>query len=220
MERALQAEIYTKVLEVIRLLRESRKRIVLAESCTGGAIAASLTGVPGVSEVFCGSMVVYRDDSKTRWLGLDPAMLSDPEIGSVSPQASEWLARQVLACTPEADVSLAVTGHFGPDAPAHLNHRIFVALVQRADRRVFSKEALLPDPCSKNARNDSTISSESALEKPSVKLIRENVEARSIETSNSNRDERWQVRGELRSQAVGLTLDLALEVLTSGTISE
>lgn len=154
MERASQAKIYTKVLEVIRLLRESHKRIVLAESCTGGAVAASFTGVPGVSEVFCGSMVVYRNDTKTRWLGLDPAMLADPEIGSVSPQTSQLLARQVLAQTPEADFALAVTGHFGPDAPANLNRRIFVALVRRVDFRVWTKAALLPDLASKDSVND------------------------------------------------------------------
>jgi PncC family amidohydrolase len=144
-ERTSQAKIYTKVLEVIRLLRESRKRIVLAESCTVGAIAANFTVVPGVSEVFCGSMVVYRNDSKTQWLGLDPAMLADPEIGPVSPQTSELLARRVLATTPEADFALAITGHFGPDAPSHLNRRIFVALVRREDFQVWTKDALLPD---------------------------------------------------------------------------
>lgn len=218
MERALQAEIYTKVLEVIRLLRESRKRIVLAESCTGGAVAASFTGVPGVSDVFCGSMVVYRNDTKTQWLGLDPDMLADPEIGSVSPQASEWLARQVLACTPEADISLAVTGHLGPDAPAHLNRRIFVALLRRADLRVFTKEALLAESGSKNSNNGS-IRSEIAPEESSAELIEENPRLLLIGKTNSIRNERWQVRGELRSQAVGLALDLALEVLASSSNS-
>lgn len=154
MERTSQVKIYTKVLEVIRLLRESRKRIVLAESCTGGALAANFTIVPGVSEVFCGSMVVYRNDTKTQWLGLDPAMLADPEKGSVSPQTSESLARQVLAHTPEADFALAVTGHFGPDAPGHLKRRIFVALVRRADFRVWTKNALLPDLASIHSVNN------------------------------------------------------------------
>lgn len=145
MERNFQSEIYPKVLEVIRLLRESGNRIVLAESCTGGAIAANFTLVPGVSEVFCGSMVVYRNDSKSQWLGLDPVMLADPEIGPVSPQTSQLLASRVLECTPEADYALAVTGHFGPDAPSHLNRRIFVAVVRRQDLQVWTKEALLPD---------------------------------------------------------------------------
>ena len=192
MERASQAKIYTKVLEVIRLLRESRKRIVLAESCTGGAVAANFTVVPGVSEVFCGSMVVYRNDSKTQWLGLDPAMLADPEIGSVSPQTSQLLAQQVLAHTPEADFALAVTGHFGPEAPAHLNRRIFVALVRRADFQVWTKDALLPDLDSIHSEYGPM----SASKKDGFRISYANA------------------RGELQSMAVEWTLDLLIEALT------
>ena len=192
MERASQAKIYTKVLEVIRLLRESRKRIVLAESCTGGAVAANFTVVPGVSEVFCGSMVVYRNDSKTQWLGLDPAMLADPEIGSVSPQTSQLLAQQVLAHTPEADFALAVTGHFGPEAPAHLNRRIFVALVRRADCQVWTKDALLPDLDSIHSEYGPM----SASKKDGFRISYANA------------------RGELQSMAVEWTLDLLIEALT------
>ncbi|MFM7928628.1 MAG: CinA family protein, partial [Pirellula sp.] len=64
----LEEAIYSKVLDVIRLLRESNRRIVLAESCTGGLAAAWFTSVPGASDVFCGSMVVYRNDTKSQWL--------------------------------------------------------------------------------------------------------------------------------------------------------
>ncbi|MCE2751695.1 MAG: CinA family protein [Pirellula sp.] len=192
MERASQAKIYTKVLEVIRLLRESRKRIVFAESCTGGAVAANFTVVPGVSEVFCGSMVVYRNDSKTQWLGLDPVMLADPEIGSVSPQTSQLLAQQVLAHTPEADFALAVTGHFGPDAPAHLNRRIFVALVRRGDFQVWTKNALLPDLASQASVNGPA----GAFKKDSMCEIHPHI------------------RSEFQAMAVEWTLDLVLEALS------
>ena len=192
MERTSQAKIYTKVLEVIRLLRESRKRIVLAESCTGGAVAANFTVVPGVSEVFCGSMVVYRNDSKTQWLGLDPAMLADPEIGSVSPQTSQLLARQVLAHTPEADFALAVTGHFGPDAPAHLNRRIFVALVRRGDFQVWTKDALLPDLASQACVNGPAAASK----------------------KDSMSDIHPHIRSDFQAIAVEWTLDLVLEALS------
>jgi PncC family amidohydrolase len=193
-ERASQSKIYTKVLEVIRLLRESRKRIVLAESCTGGALAANFTVVPGVSEVFCGSMVVYRNDSKTQWLGLDPAMLADPEIGPVSPQTSELLARRLLAHTPEADFALAVTGHFGPDAPANLNRRIFVAVFRREDFQVWTKDALLPDLASIDSEHGPmTASKKDGASKTYP-----------------------QPRSALQSIAVEWTLDLLIEALIKG----
>jgi PncC family amidohydrolase len=198
-ERTSQTKIYTKVLEVIRLLRESRKRIVLAESCTGGAIAANFTMVPGVSEVFCGSMVVYRNASKTQWLGLDPAMLANPKIGPVSPQTSELLARQVLAHTPEADFALAITGHFGPDAPAHLNRRIFVALVRREDFQVWTKDALLPDLASIHTETGYTENGPTSASKKDG-------------ASKSN----TYSRSELQSIAVEWTLDLIIEALNQG----
>jgi PncC family amidohydrolase len=198
-ERTSQTKIYTKVLEVIRLLRESRKRIVLAESCTGGAIAANFTMVPGVSEVFCGSMVVYRNASKTQWLGLDPAMLANPKIGPVSPQTSELLARQVLAHTPEADFALAITGHFGPDAPAHLNRRIFVALVRREDFQVWTKDALLPDLASIHTETGYTENGPTSASKKDG-------------ASKSN----TYSRSELQSIAVEWTLDLIIEALIKG----
>jgi PncC family amidohydrolase len=198
-ERTSQTKIYTKVLEVIRLLRESRKRIVLAESCTGGAIAANFTMVPGVSEVFCGSMVVYRNASKTQWLGLDPAMLANPKIGPVSPQTSELLARQVLAHTPEADFALAITGHFGPDAPAHLNRRIFVAVVRREDFQVWTKEALLPDLASIDSETGYTENGPTSASKKDG-------------ASKSN----TYSRSELQSIAVEWTLDLIIEALIKG----
>lgn len=193
-ERASQAKIYTKVLEVIRLLRESRKRIVFAESCTGGAVAANFTVVPGVSEVFCGSMVVYRNDSKTQWLGLDPAMLADPEISSVSPQTSQLLAQQVLAHTPEADFALAVTGHFGPEAPAHLNRRIFVALVRRRDFQVWTKDAFLPDLASLHSHSENGPAGDSK--------------------KDSMSDIHPHIRSEFQAIAVEWTLDLVLETLS------
>ena len=199
MERTSQTKIYTKVLEVIRLLRESRKRIVLAESCTGGSIAANFTLVPGVSEVFCGSMVVYRNDSKTQWLGLDPAMLANPKIGPVSPQTSELLARQVLAHTPEADFALAITGHFGPDAPAHLNRRIFVALVRREDFQVWTKDALLPDLASIHTETGYTENGPTSASK-----------------KDGVRKTYPHLRSELQSLAVEWTLDLIIEALIKG----
>ena len=73
--------------ELIRL----RKRIVFAESCTAGLLAATLGQIAGVSEVLCGSAVTYRNLTKANWLGIDPALLDNPHIGPVS----EIVARQM-----------------------------------------------------------------------------------------------------------------------------
>lgn len=140
---ALEESIYSKVLEVIRLLRESKRRIVLAESCTGGLAAAWFTSVPGASDVFCGSMVVYRNDTKSQWLGLDPNALANPKVGSVGSWTSNQLAKKVMLQTPEADVSIAITGHLGPNAPEVFNGRIFIAGMIRSPERCLASECRL-----------------------------------------------------------------------------
>lgn len=112
-------------------LRQTGRRLVLAESCTGGLAAATLTGIPGISDLFCGSAVVYRNATKTAWLGVPADQLDDPAIGPVSSQTAEDMARGALARTSEADLAAAITGHLGPDAPDGLDGVIFVGVAQR-----------------------------------------------------------------------------------------
>lgn len=100
--------------EVARLLGKSNRKVVFAESCTAGRIAATLGSVPGISRFLCGSAVVYREQTKTAWLDVDPKTLA--EHSAVSEQATRQITQGVLEKTPEADISLGITGHLGPDA--------------------------------------------------------------------------------------------------------
>jgi nicotinamide-nucleotide amidase len=102
---------------VAAALQAQDEFLVLAESCTGGLVAASMTGIPGISGRFCGSAVVYRETTKMAWLGVSPELLE--EFTAESVETTECLARSVLEKTPEATVSAAVTGHLGPNAPIH-----------------------------------------------------------------------------------------------------
>jgi len=103
---------------ILALLGRHNIRLVAAESCTGGLLASFLTSIPGASQHFCGSLVVYRDDSKSKWLGVEKKLLDDPLITSVSSLVTEKLAREALSRTPEASLAFAITGHLGPNAPA------------------------------------------------------------------------------------------------------
>ena len=85
--------------------------LALAESCTGGLIASTLTSVPGASEYFHSSVVSYSPDAKQRFLGLDPDL---PE-GIVSAEAARAMAEGALRAT-GADIALATTGNSGPEA--------------------------------------------------------------------------------------------------------
>ena len=115
--------------EVASLLRQSRQRIVFAESCTGGLVSASLARVPGISEFLCGSAVVYRLDTKARWLGISEASLVDP--GPVSDVVARAMAVGILSRTPEADLAASITGHLGPNAPGDQDGLIFIGIARR-----------------------------------------------------------------------------------------
>jgi len=115
------------------LLEEHDLKIVFAESCTGGLVSATLTRIPGVSAYHCGSAVVYRKETKSGWLGIPRTMLDKP--GPVSRVVAAEMARRVLAKTPEADLSAAVTGHLGPGAPKRQDGLVYVALALRGPSR-------------------------------------------------------------------------------------
>jgi nicotinamide-nucleotide amidase len=126
--------VYSESVKLYALLQQFDQRLVLAESCTAGLVAAELGRIPGISNHFCGSLVVYRNDAKVRWLGIDPAVLEDPEIGPVSPRVTESLAVSALRTTPEATLAGAITGHLGPGAPESLDGIVYCAIATRAER--------------------------------------------------------------------------------------
>lgn len=96
---------------VISLLKEKGLKLALAESCTGGALAARLTGVAGCSDVFLESAVTYSNDAKASRLGVNPAALA--EYGAVSPETAKEMA-EGIARTSGADIGLSITGIAGP----------------------------------------------------------------------------------------------------------
>jgi competence/damage-inducible protein CinA-like protein len=97
---------------VLALLRARGLGLATAESCTGGMVAARLTGVPGASESFLGGVVAYSDELKTRGLGVSTELLE--EHGAVSAAVAEAMARGARERL-GTDVAVAVTGIAGPD---------------------------------------------------------------------------------------------------------
>ena len=92
-------------------LRRLGVRFSLAESCTGGLVAASLTDAPGVSEVFARSYVTYANSAKEAELGVPGALLAEHGAGS------EACARAMALGARErsgADLAVSITGIAGP----------------------------------------------------------------------------------------------------------
>lgn len=86
-------------------------RIGLAESCTGGMLAARLSERPGASEYLAGGVVSYSNEAKSELLGVDPAAIE--AHGAVSPEVAMAMAEGALSRF-EADVACAITGIAGP----------------------------------------------------------------------------------------------------------
>jgi len=97
---------------VHRLLQARGETIVVAESCTGGRLAAALTAVPGSSKSFLGGIVAYDNAVKVAQLGVREETLQ--RYGAVSEETAREMAqgaRVRLAATH----AIATTGIAGPD---------------------------------------------------------------------------------------------------------
>lgn len=96
---------------VIEIFREKGLSLALAESCTGGMIAETITNVAGASDIFYGSAVTYVNSAKEHILGVTRETLE--KHGAVSSECAEEMAcgaRRVYG----ADVAMSVTGIAGP----------------------------------------------------------------------------------------------------------
>lgn len=98
--------------ELVRAMIAGGETLAVAESLTGGLVAATVTAVPGASNAFRGGVVAYATDLKVSLLGV-PQELADT-VGVVSSEAAEAMAtgvRERCAST----WGLSTTGVAGPD---------------------------------------------------------------------------------------------------------
>lgn len=103
----------SKTLEeaVVDLLKKEGLTLSLAESCTGGAVAARIVNVSGASEVFMGGYVTYTNRAKRKSLGVKKSTLKTE--GAVSAKCAKEMAKGGCLAA-GTDVCLSVTGLAGP----------------------------------------------------------------------------------------------------------
>lgn len=90
---------------------EAGLRLVTAESCTGGLVAAAITEIPGASAVFDRGFITYADKSKVELLSVSSADIE--RFGVVSEEVARAMAEGALARA-TVDLAVAVTGIAGP----------------------------------------------------------------------------------------------------------
>ncbi len=97
---------------VVDMLLARGLTMTVAESCTGGMLAARLVNVSGVSEVFKAGFVTYANEAKSNLIHVKEATLA--QFGAVSRETAQEMA-QGAAKAAAADVAVAITGIAGPD---------------------------------------------------------------------------------------------------------
>ncbi len=95
------------VSDIAEHLGRSKLNVAVAESVTGGKIAAQLAAGANSADWFCGGVVAYQSEVKFRVLGVDRGPV-------VTASAAKQMARGVRELH-GADVAVAVTGAGGPD---------------------------------------------------------------------------------------------------------
>lgn len=93
------------------LLRRNKLKIAVAESCTGGLAGKLLTDIPGSSDFFMGSFVVYSNILKRRILKVPKTVIK--KYGAVSGETALHMAKGAKKAG-KSDVSISITGIAGP----------------------------------------------------------------------------------------------------------
>ena len=112
METLLPDDILALARRVVEENAKLGRTIALAESCTGGLVAAAITEIPGSSAVLDRGFVTYSNEAKHQMLGVSEDIIDT--LGAVS-VATAWAMAQGAIKHSRADVAVAISGVAGPD---------------------------------------------------------------------------------------------------------
>ncbi|WCT74875.1 CinA family protein [Sphingomonas naphthae] len=107
----LPDELVAAATRVIDANRAAKRKIAVAESCTGGLVTAALTEVAGSSDVMDAGFVTYSNEAKVKLLGIASDVIET--FGSVS-EATAWAMARGAIDKSDADVAVSITGIAGP----------------------------------------------------------------------------------------------------------
>ncbi len=118
------------------------RRLGLAESCSGGLMAARITDLPGASGYMAGSVIAYSNEAKVGLLGVEPGLIE--ANGAVSPEVAEAMAIGALERF-GADVAVSITGIAGPDGGSEEKPVGYVCFNARlADGTSIARDPIIP----------------------------------------------------------------------------
>ena len=141
---------------VVAANREAGRTLALAESCTGGLVAAALTEIAGSSAVLDRGFVTYSNESKHELLGVSNEMIET--FGAVS-IACAWSMAQGALKHSRADVAVAISGIAGPDGGSEqkpVGTVVFARAVRGSDE-LLAEERFLDGATRAEIRRQATV---------------------------------------------------------------
>ena len=153
----LPEEIESLARRVVEENRAANRKVVLAESCTGGLVAAALTEIPGSSAVLDRGFVTYSNEAKQESLGVPLEIIET--FGAVSIACAWAMAKGALERS-HADIAVAISGVAGPDGGTDLKPvgTVVFARVVRGTESEPEGELKLFEPSSRaSIRREATL---------------------------------------------------------------
>ena len=127
---------------LIKKLQEKNLTISVAESLTGGLIAASLTEIPGASSVFKGSVTAYSDEIKQNVLHVNEDTITN--FTSISEQVALEMAINVRKIM-KSDIGISTTGVAGPEKSAGFAPGLVFVAISIGDHNMCQKLEITGD---------------------------------------------------------------------------
>jgi len=127
---------------LIKKLQEKNLTITVAESLTGGLVAASLTEIPGASKVFKGSITAYSDEIKQNVLNVNKETITN--FTSISEQVALEMAINVRKIM-KSDIGISSTGVAGPEKSAGFAPGLVFVAISIGDHNMCQKLEITGD---------------------------------------------------------------------------
>ena len=96
---------------LVKILIKKKLKISLAESCTGGLLASSITSISGASKIFNLGLVTYSNQAKTKFLKVNKNIIK--KYGAVSHECCLAMVKN-LSKISKANINVSITGIAGP----------------------------------------------------------------------------------------------------------
>lgn len=148
----INTQLFKAAEQTVDLLKKHKLKIATAESCTGGMVAAFITSVSGVSEVFEMGVTSYSCRIKNEILNVESKTLE--KFGAISESTAKQMAENIRKIS-GANIGVSVTGAAGPDgSEGHNPGFVFIALSYK-DKTIVKQ--LNIEPKSRNFVREQTV---------------------------------------------------------------